>query len=332
MIGYDIWIDNLYWNYSQHIVEISLCAVVVLLGLCVALAFARNRTFSIIFWVIVGIGYLMFLFLALLGVREVNDRIILDLKLHFLQSNHFWDGLDKITTGDIANIILFLPWGVVLRELGGKRLRWYGCAGLSFALSAGLELTQLWTRRGWCDVNDLVCNMLGAMLGYGMSYGIARCLPLERKENRVKSYYVYLGLMVATMILIFFFSSQNGEDSSMVSNSVLQAILDWFGRVLSVTFLEFLKEKIRKVAHFAIYCLLGMFAALWMRQTKIKKKAAFPAAWILAVCYACTDELHQLFVPGRAGQLKDVGIDSLGALLGVLLVGLLVLCKKSRVR
>ena len=162
-----------------------------------------------------------------------------------------------------------------------------------------------------------------------MSYVFFRSFSWERRKERSKSYYMYLLLMVATMILIFFFSSQNGEDSSKVSNSVLQAIMGWFDRILPVPLLEFLKQKIRKVAHFSVYCLLGIFATLWMRQTKIKKKAAFPAAWILAVVYACTDELHQLFVPGRAGQLRDIAIDSLGALLGVLLVGMFVFCKKA---
>jgi len=33
--------------------------------------------------------------------------------------------------------------------------------------------------------------------------------------------------------------------------------------------------------------------------------------------YAVTDEIHQLFVPGRSGELRDVMIDSIAALVGV---------------
>ncbi|UYJ41604.1 MAG: VanZ family protein [Lachnospiraceae bacterium] len=36
-------------------------------------------------------------------------------------------------------------------------------------------------------------------------------------------------------------------------------------------------------------------------------------SWMIAVLYACTDEYHQLFVPGRSGQLRDVMIDAVGA-------------------
>ena len=35
------------------------------------------------------------------------------------------------------------------------------------------------------------------------------------------------------------------------------------------------------------------------------------------ILYACTDEIHQLFIQGRAGQLKDVLIDTIGSLTGI---------------
>ena len=40
--------------------------------------------------------------------------------------------------------------------------------------------------------------------------------------------------------------------------------------------------------------------------------------WGIATAYAVTDEFHQLFVPGRSGQMTDVMIDSGGALVGLL--------------
>ena len=56
--------------------------------------------------------------------------------------------------------------------------------------------------------------------------------------------------------------------------------------------------------------------------------------WAIAAAYAATDEFHQLFVPGRSGQLSDVILDSAGALAGV--AAFTVLCwlinrRKARV-
>lgn len=46
---------------------------------------------------------------------------------------------------------------------------------------------------------------------------------------------------------------------------------------------------------------------------------------IIGFLYACSDEIHQLFSPGRSGKLIDVSIDTMGVLNGVLLV--LLICK-----
>ena len=43
--------------------------------------------------------------------------------------------------------------------------------------------------------------------------------------------------------------------------------------------------------------------------------------WVITTAYAGTDELHQLFVPGRSGQVSDVLLDSAGALIGLAVLG-----------
>ena len=46
---------------------------------------------------------------------------------------------------------------------------------------------------------------------------------------------------------------------------------------------------------------------------------------IVCVLYAATDEIHQLFVPGRGGQIRDVLIDSIGA--GTGFIFYFIICK-----
>ncbi len=76
------------------------------------------------------------------------------------------------------------------------------------------------------------------------------------------------------------------------------------------TGLGFWDVVLRKIAHATEYAIL---AALLLRAVR-----EVPA-WALAVVYAISDELHQHWVPGRAGQPLDVAIDATGALVGVLL-------------
>ncbi len=86
---------------------------------------------------------------------------------------------------------------------------------------------------------------------------------------------------------------------------------------------EKMEFPIRKSAHALEYAMLG-FLLTGAFYTAFWKKKNFFYPWIFTVCYAATDEFHQLFVPGRSGQLRDVCIDATGAFVGVL-IGLLIL-------
>jgi VanZ family protein len=68
---------------------------------------------------------------------------------------------------------------------------------------------------------------------------------------------------------------------------------------------------LRKCAHMTEYAIL---AVLLVRAT-----ASYAWAFGLAVAYAGTDELHQMFVRGRHGSPIDMGIDAVGALIGLAL-------------
>lgn len=72
---------------------------------------------------------------------------------------------------------------------------------------------------------------------------------------------------------------------------------------------------IRKAAHFFAYMLLGVLLLHALRPSFLKGAVI---AVIISVFYAVTDEIHQLFVPGRGGELRDVLIDGLGAATGVI--------------
>mgnify|MGYP000059507674 CR=1 FL=1 len=63
----------------------------------------------------------------------------------------------------------------------------------------------------------------------------------------------------------------------------------------------------------------SMLAFAFSGTFEMRQKVHYIAALGFAFCYASTDEFHQLFVPGRSGQVRDVLIDSCGAAIGVLI-------------
>lgn len=126
--------------------------------------------------------------------------------------------------------------------------------------------------------------------------------------------------------MIFLFSSQEAEESSELSSGVLGFILGfvegWLGRSVEGFDQEFFHFLIRKGAHFSVYLVLGILLAYPLKKRKVKNYGSI--SLLLSVLYAITDEIHQVFVPGRAGQIQDVMIDSCGALVGVVLFVLFV--------
>jgi hypothetical protein len=142
-------------------------------------------------------------------------------------------------------------------------------------------------------------------------------------KKRRKRFYFYLILTFAIMITIFCFSNQNADESGEVSNAVLLWIVN---RVLHNPQLAnsgIGSFVIRKLAHFSIYLCLGASAALLVDEWK-PKHCPFVWSWLIPIVYACTDEFHQYFVPGRSCELRDVCIDSTGALLGVIIIRLML--------
>lgn len=87
---------------------------------------------------------------------------------------------------------------------------------------------------------------------------------------------------------------------------------------------------LRKLAHFTEFCTLGMLLR-WlfgMLRSKRWQRAVFPL--LCGIAAACMDETIQCFVPGRGPGIKDVGIDTLGVTLGVVIIYFISKIQKSK--
>jgi len=76
---------------------------------------------------------------------------------------------------------------------------------------------------------------------------------------------------------------------------------------------------LRKVMHASVYFVLAFFIMLLFNIIFNHDYYVLSLILALALCsgFAMTDEFHQTFVAGRTGQMMDVIIDSLGAIVGM---------------
>lgn len=123
------------------------------------------------------------------------------------------------------------------------------------------------------------------------------------------------------MGLIFYLSHQSANESSQLSGGVVAFVLHILHTIIPQSIeVSAFHTFIRKGAHFFAYFILGIliYRALWGRWKN------FFMALFIAFLYAVSDEVHQLFIPGRSGEFRDVLIDSAGAATGILLYILLL--------
>lgn len=71
----------------------------------------------------------------------------------------------------------------------------------------------------------------------------------------------------------------------------------------------------RKFAHLFEYGLLAFLLARALSGIGWIPRRVLAVGFLLCFFYAASDEIHQSFVPGRFGKVRDVALDSLGAAL-----------------
>lgn len=134
------------------------------------------------------------------------------------------------------------------------------------------------------------------------------------------------------MTLVFYFSNQISDESSKLSGGITQAILNFFNILEGKTLEQqsAIETIIRKLAHYSIYALGGILILLHVNLYKIKTNKKVIISWLIGTVYAMTDEIHQLFVPGRSGEIRDVCIDSLGVITGIIIFLIILICMERR--
>ena len=130
-------------------------------------------------------------------------------------------------------------------------------------------------------------------------------------------------LIILWMVFIFYMSSCNGNVSSGQSGTIAYVLHN----ILGINYSDKLIFIIRKCAHVSEFFILGILVINLI--SKYNVKYSYLISFIICVLYASIDEFHQLFVPGRSGQVTDVLIDLIGVVLGLLLVFLIRCFRKE---
>lgn len=138
-----------------------------------------------------------------------------------------------------------------------------------------------------------------------------------------KRFSLYLIFTILCMFLIFNFSNKNAAKSNSTSKTLINNGIIVYEKVFhkdldNEKIIKKLNYPVRKVAHYSIYFILGILIYNFLLTTNLKRKELISI--LICFLYATLDEFHQLFISGRTGQLKDILIDTSGALTAIILL------------
>lgn len=142
--------------------------------------------------------------------------------------------------------------------------------------------------------------------------------------------YLYIIFIFLWLSIIFFFSSMNSNSSNSNSKAIIYKTIkvssSIFGKDLSEQRIEEITNKVnypfRKCMHASVYFILSIFAINAFREIKIDNWKKYMYVILLCFLWAILDELHQVGVDGRTGQMLDVWIDTLGSIIGCIIFNL----------
>ena len=133
---------------------------------------------------------------------------------------------------------------------------------------------------------------------------------------------------ICMMYIIFSFSAQTGSESGTLSYQVSKLLVLAYNKLLfkgydNATLNELIlliHPLVRKLAHVTEYFLLAASVSLPLYVYRLRGIALTLIAGAFCIAFACLDEYHQTMIAGRVGSIRDVYIDSVGIILGILAV------------
>ena len=133
---------------------------------------------------------------------------------------------------------------------------------------------------------------------------------------------------ISMMCLIYYLSGQDGTTSAGLSLKVSIKVVEIAAKIFDHTltaeevlhYADLIHFLIRKFAHMGLYFLLAVSVSFPLYVYGLRGIPLMLVAGAFCVAFACGDEYHQSLVAGRGPSKKDVMIDSIGVLAGIIVV------------
>ena len=160
-------------NYDTGIPTVWMVGTYLIVGCTVVALFMYGGSKSEIIrncsWALLA-GYVFLVLCSTIICRDECSKVSYNLHpfLHIHSKN-------VVVIGErILNILLFVPIGLLVSVVLNK-WRFFKVLALGISLSVSIELLQLELKKGVCNIDDVINNVAGSIIGYGLFLIIKLC-------------------------------------------------------------------------------------------------------------------------------------------------------------
>ncbi len=142
---------------------------------------------------------------------------------------------------------------------------------------------------------------------------------------KLQKFLIYWLPLLVWMCVIF--TASGDAESAHHSSIYFEPLMRWLFPSMSQAHIEQLHYAFRKCCHMTEFAALAVLAwwAIRQPQRNDKRQWRWDEAGLalgITLLYAASDELHQVFIPSRTGQISDVVVDVIGGAIGLTLLWL----------
>lgn len=178
---------------------------VILLSIRVTQIVKNNSKFNLFNEAVIYlfIVYVLFLFNMVL-LTDNNDFATNNFTL-FKEITRYTVGSDLFYKNVVGNVIIFFPYGIFISYFTKARNIVLPLL-LSFILSVSIELTQLIIAGRVFDIDDIVLNIIGALLGY-LFYRLSRFIFSKFHKDLTKKIITVIVVILCILSTLYIYSA-----------------------------------------------------------------------------------------------------------------------------
>lgn len=124
-----------------------------------------------------------------------------------------------------------------------------------------------------------------------------------------------------------YLSHQDGKGTTELSVGIVEKIIKYF---YLTNYYNEIHILIRHLAHITVFAIFIVLVLLTLSQ-KWKSKKIFIGAILLTVLWTWGDEITKISIPGRHFSWRDVLLNLLGVIIGIIIFKLIKYLKKKRI-